>query len=268
MNLSFCCFFGSRYRIMVHNVIIKDEGFLDLNPVQFGYENCNKSHSFGPAIRTFWLIHFVVSGFGIFKIKDKEYKIKPGEMFVIPPYIETYYEADSVSPWSYIWIGFTTTGNITENLSDVIKCPKAEKIFNSMKNCESFSNGRSAYLGARLWDLFALLSEGGNNKYGYVEKALEFIHSNYMHDITVEKIAHYLNLDRTYFSVIFKKKTGLSPKQYLLNYRMNIAATLIIEKRIAISVVANSVGYSDLYTFSKMFKRHFGISPSNYAVRE
>lgn len=250
---------------MVHNVIIKDEGFLDLNPVQFGYESCNKSYSYGPAVRTHWLIHFVVSGFGIFKINDKEYKVKPGEMFVIPPYIETYYEADSDNPWSYIWVGFTTTGDITKNLSDVIKHPEAEKIFNSMKNCESFSNGRSAYLCARLWDLFVLLSEDVNIKYSYVEKALEFIHSNYMHDITVEKIAQHLSLDRTYFSVIFKKKTGLSPKQYLLSYRMNIAATLIIKEHIPISVIANSVGYNNLYTFSKMFKRHFGISPSNYA---
>lgn len=249
---------------MERSVIIKDENFLDLNPVQFGYENCKKSHFFGPAVRTYWLIHFVVSGFGVFKIKDKEYKLKPGEMFVIPPYIETYYEADNTNPWSYIWIGFTTKGDITNNLSDVIKCPEAEKIFNSMKNCEGFTNGRSAYLTARLWDLFALLSEDGNNKYGYIEKALEFIHSNYMRNITVGKIAQYLNLDRTYFSVIFKNKTGLSPKQYLLNYRMNIAATLILKKHISISVIANSVGYSDLYTFSKMFKRHFGISPSNY----
>lgn len=253
---------------MEHSIIIKDEGFSDLNPVQFGYENCNKSHSFGPAIRTHWLIHYVISGFGIFKIRDKEYNVKPGEMFVIPPYIETYYEADSVNPWSYIWIGFTTTREVTEKLLDVIKYPEAEKIFSSMKNCENFSNGRSAYLSARLWDLFALLSENGNNKYGHVDKALQFIHSNYMHDITVEKIAQHLNLDRTYFSVIFKNKTGLSPKQYLLNYRMSIAATLITQKDIAISVVANSVGYSDLYTFSKMFKRHFGISPSNYSTRE
>ena len=119
-----------------------------------------------------------------------------------------------------------------------------------------------------MWDLFALLSEGENNKYDHIEKAVEFIHSNYMHDITVEKIAQHLNLDRTYFSVIFKKRTGLSPKQYILSYRMNIAATLIIKKDITISVVATSFGYSYLYTFSKMFKRHFGISPSNYSTRE
>jgi AraC-like DNA-binding protein len=122
-----------------------------------------------------------------------------------------------------------------------------------------------------LWELFSLLSEEGTNKsdkYGYVEKALEFIHANYMQDISVEKISQLLNLDRTYFSVIFKKETGISHKQYLINYRMNIAATLLVKNNFSISVIANSVGYSDSFTFSKIFKRYFGTSPSSYAAQK
>lgn len=251
---------------MHNSVLINNKSLGDLNPVQFGYEDCSESHYFGPAIRTHWLIHFVVSGFGIFKIKDNEYNLSPGEMFVIPPYEETYYQADSNEPWSYIWIGFTTSTSLPKSLPNVILCPEAGNIFASMKKCENYSDGRSAYLSARLWDLFALLTEGRSEKQDYVEKALEYIHSNYIHDISIEQIAGDLNLDRTYFSVIFKKKTGLSPKQYLTDYRMNIAASLISKKNVSISTVANSVGYSDLYTFSKVFKRHFGVAPSKYGV--
>ena len=250
---------------MLHNAIIENKGYSDLNPVQFGYEKCKALHSYGPAIRTHWLIHYIFSGTGIYKINKKSYTVKPGEMFVIPPYVETYYEADSENPWNYIWIGFTTQRELPFELSDIIVCPEAEKIFIQMKKCDDYSDGRSAYLTARLWDLFGILSEERSKKTDYIQNALDFIHSEYMNNITVEKIAGILNLDRTYFSALFKKKTGLSPKQYLLNYRMNTAANLILKNHISVSVAANSVGYNDLFTFSRMFKRHFGLSPSEYA---
>jgi len=252
----------------MHNIIIKDNEYFDLNPVQFGFEDCEKSHFFGPVMRTHWLIHFVVSGCGIFKIRDKTYTVKAGEMFVIPPYEEAYYEADSKTPWNYIWIGFTSNNSITDYLSDVISCPEASGIFHQMKKCSEYNFGRNAYLTARLWDLFVLITDKKETKPNdYVQKSLDFIHAEYMYDITVEKIAKWLNIDRTYFSVIFKKQIGISPKQYLLQHRMNIAASLLSKNNTSISVVANSVGYSDLYVFSKMFKRHFGISPSKYAKR-
>lgn len=249
---------------MKHHIIVTDEHYKDLNPISFGYHNCPKSHYFGPAIRTYWLIHFVVSGCGIFKIKGKTYDVKAGEMFVIPPYEEVYYCADDKTPWNYIWIGFTTDNLDLTLLKDVILCPQAEKIFQQMKGCQAYSLGRSAFLLGKLWDLFALLSKKEKPQTDYVNMALEYIHSEYMHDITVEGIARHLNLDRTYFSVIFKKKIGMSPKQYILNYRMNVASSLIAKNNISVTIAANSVGYTDLYTFSKMFKNHFGMSPSQY----
>lgn len=251
----------------MHDIIVRDEGYSGLNPVQFGYENCEKSHHFGPAVRTYWLIHFVVSGCGIYRIKDKTYPVGAGEMFVIPPFEETYYEADEARPWSYIWIGFTSDSPLPKELDDTIKCPEAKNIFEYMKNCVDYSNGRSSFLCARLWDLFALLKGKESVKYDYVQRTLEYIHSEYMNDVTVEKMAQRVNLERTYFSVLFKEKMGVSPKQYLIDYRMNVAASLIIKKDISIAVAACSVGYSDLFTFSKMFKRHFGVSPTEYASR-
>ena len=253
---------------MDHTVIVSDEGYRDLNPMQFGYEECEKGHFYGPAIRTHWLIHFVVSGFGIFKIDDKEYKIRPGEMFIIPPYVETYYEADKNNPWNYIWIGFTSCTPLPAPLPHTIKLPEASEIFNAMKSCEDFSEGRSAYLCSRLWDLFALILGKEQSRNDYVKAALDCIHSEYMTGITIEEIAARLNIDRTYFYSLFKKKVGISPKQYLLNHRMNIAAKLIKNQNISVSTAGFSVGYTDIFTFSKMFKKHFGLSPTQYAKQQ
>ena len=249
---------------MMHNIIVTDEGYGGLNPMQFGYENCKKSHFYGPATRTHWLIHFVESGFGIFKINEKEYSVGPGEMFVIPPFLETYYEADSKNPWSYIWIGFTTEKKLPLELPDVIHCPKALDVFISMKNAADLENGRSSFLSSRLWDLFTILLENEKHKISYVDRALECIHSEYMYDLTINKIATRLGLDHSYFSSLFRKKMGISPKQYLFNYRMNVAVSLMLENGSNISVAAYSVGYTDVCNFSKMFKKHFGVSAREY----
>ena len=248
---------------MEHNVLIKNENYKDLNPVLFGYEDCEKSHKFGPAVREHWLIHFVESGFGIYRINGKEYRLGPGDMFIIPPKEVTYYEADSQKPWSYIWIGFTAGTDLSPILSDTIHKPEAYHIFSAMKQCESKSFNQNAFLLARLWDLFVLLLENKPQNTDYIEKALNCINSEYM-TLTIENLAKRLNLNRSYFSTLFKKRVGISPEKYLLNLRMSIAASLMTEQGKSVSVAANSVGYPNLFNFSKMFKRHYGLSPTAY----
>ena len=249
------------------SVIVNDLNYKGLNPVQFGFENCEKSHSFGPAVRSHWLIHYIVSGYGVFKIEDREYALGAGEMFIIPPFIETYYKADPKNPWEYIWIGFTSDSNLPSALPDTIRCSEALRIFTSMKKSEKLSGGKSAFLSGKLWELFSVLLENKTEKEDYVQSSLDLIHSEYEKPITVEEIAKRINLDRRYFSHLFKKKIGVSPKEYLISYRMNIASSLIKDKGVSISVAAYSVGYSDVFQFSKIFKSRYGVSPSEYKKR-
>ena len=112
----------------VHEIII-DCGYNGLNPMQFGYQHCEKSHSFGPAVRNHWLLHYVVSGCGIFNISGKTHHIKAGDMFCIPPFVETYYEADCQNPWYYIWIGFTTDATLPDILHSKMHLPEAKPLF-------------------------------------------------------------------------------------------------------------------------------------------
>ena len=249
---------------MLHISTVIEGNFSDINPVQFGYEKCKSAHFYGPAVRTHWLIHFVVSGSGIFKIGEKVYNVSKGEMFVIPPYVETYYAADNKKPWEYIWIGFTSKGELPVKLEDTIYCPEAELIFQKMKNCIECENGRTAFLCARIWDLFSVIMENRKIEIDYVQKALSCIHSEYMTGVTVQDISDRLNINRSYFSMIFKKKTGVSPVKYLVDYRMKIAASLMVKRGMNVTVAANSVGYTDIFNFSKMFKRYYGLSPKKY----
>lgn len=245
----------------MHTEIIIDKKYEGINPVQFGFESCEKSHGYGPATRMFWLFHFVVSGKGIFQINDKQYALSSGMMFVIPPFTETYYEADSEDPWEYIWVGFT--GAPPLQLKDYYHIPGALRIFQHMKASHNLHNGKTEFILAQLWELFSFLMEESRTKEDPVDTALNLIHSQYMTPLTVAQMAESVHLERTYFSKIFSAKTGISPQQYLIEHRMK-QAKAFLSLGYSVTTTAISVGYSDIYIFSKIFKQRFGESPSHY----
>ena len=245
--------------------LVIDQHYKDYSPMQFGSETCKPGHFFGPCVRTHWLLHYVVYGFGTFERDGQIWSVKPGDMFVIPPYVETYYEADQKKPWRYIWIGFTTEGDVPEQLkAPVVHCPGAGKIFEDMLQCGKLENGRTAFLCAKLWELFSTLMEGGEPDADYVQKALHCMNSEYVRGITVQQVAERLNINRSYLSELFSERMGISPQKYLINLRLEKAAELLTVYRESPSTAGISVGYPDLYHFSKIFKKHFGVSPRKY----
>lgn len=250
---------------MQTNVIVMTQGYGALNPMQFGWETCKPSHSYGPAVRDYWLLHYIVRGNGKFHREGKVHNLGSGDLFIIEPGMETFYEADAAAPWEYIWIGFLAEGEIPDCFFvPTLNCPGAGDIFLKMKQCSAREGGRSAYLSACLWELVALLQEQGRSLAGYVEQAIQCMRAEYHNGITVSEIASRLNLDRSYFSNYFKKETGRSPQQYLTDLRMGRAAELLQKDRVRPSIVAASTGYGDLFTFSKAFKKYFGKSPREF----
>ena len=99
----------------------------------------------------------------------------------------------------------------------------------------------------------------------YIKPALTLMEL-YYYDIglTVSELAARLHITREHFSRIFKAETGISPKQYLNEIRMKKAQMLLTQKSDNITWVAQSVGFSDLFSFSRAFSRYYGCSPMEY----
>jgi hypothetical protein len=70
----------------------------ELDMVQFGTESCAPGHSFGPAVRDHWLIHYVLEGCGRFSAEGREYTLGKGDGFLICPNRITWYGADWKPP--------------------------------------------------------------------------------------------------------------------------------------------------------------------------
>lgn len=250
---------------MKYDEIIVNKKYSDINPLLLGWENCTAGHAFGPYVRTYWLLHYVSKGTGTLHIRGERHRVMAGEIFVIPPYEETRYEADREDPWSYIWIGFTSGIQLPDAFSRaVIRCPGAEELFRKMTRCTQYGSRKNAFLCSCLWELISMLPEQTEVPDNYVEKARSMIESEYMNNLKVEKIADSLSINRSYLFSLFKKQMGLSPSQYLIQVRMERAAELMTVYEKTVKLSAQAVGYQDLYNFSKIFKRHFGVSPRQY----
>ncbi len=251
---------------MQKEILLTDLKLRDVNPVICGWEDCRPGHAFGPAVRFYWLLHYVVHGRGIFRSGEKSYPVRAGQFFVIRPFEVTQYQADEQEPWEYIWIGFTAGLPLPEKLqtASVFTSNRCGHIFSSLLEAEILKEGRELYLCGKIYQLLSQITQEESGDPDYVEQAKTYIESNYMKEISIQELARKLNLNRSYFSSLFRKKTGKSPQQYLTDHRMERACQLMTEYGYTPGQAALSTGYADIFCFSRMFRRHFGISPSEY----
>ena len=63
------------------NLLLTNRGLRDLNPIDGGYERCKPGKSFGPHVRTYTLIHYVLSGRGTFYARGESYPVEAGQAF-------------------------------------------------------------------------------------------------------------------------------------------------------------------------------------------
>ena len=97
-----------------------------------------------------------------------------------------------------------------------------------------------------------------------VKEVMLYIRYHYMHKLTLEEIAASVRLDKSYLCRLFKKETGKSIFQYLNEQRMCRAAEMIEKGNTYVREVAAAVGIDDQFYFTRLFKRQFGVSPSEY----
>lgn len=240
--------------------ILTNRELKDLNPLIVGEEECVSCHSFGPAVRNYTLIHYVLSGKGVFYARGGVHPVQQGQAFIILPGEVTTYTADAADPWHYRWIGFD--GELSQrflNLEPVIDLP--ELYFDRIMRLSMQVSVAEYLLAGELLSLYAYLfanAKGGNS---YVLRVENYIHSNYMRPIRVEQIASELNLNRRYLSRIFKEETGASIQEYLVRIRL-IEAEKLLRRGGSVKEVAHLTGYDDVSNFSKMFKKYTGKSPA------
>ena len=101
----------------------------------------------------------------------------------------------------------------------------------------------------------------------YVDKSIRFIEAKYPQDISVEDVAEYCGLNRSYLGKLFRDATGMTTQEYLIRHRMKIACSYLEVAAAPIATIARSVGYPNQLHFSRAFHKVFDIPPREWQKR-
>lgn len=106
------------------------------------------------------------------------------------------------------------------------------------------------------------------NKYNYsnirkVDNVINYMLNNYQNSITLQELGDYAEISSSYLGSIFKKVTGKTVIDYLIEIRINKSKSLL-KDGFTVSETSKLVGFNDIFYFSKVFKKLEGVSPSQY----
>ena len=268
--------------------IFPNERFVDLGLYQYGWEHCEPLHSYGPYARNHYLFHYVISGTGVLQSTDSKgitnsYQIKSGEGFIIYPKQINTYCADKDRPWEYTWVefdglrvkealelaGLTTDHPVYHsNARDL-----SQELKNEMIYIAQHSDQSPFHLIGHLYLFLDYLTrssasrsmlQSGKLQDFYIREAISFVEQNFQNDISVEDIAAFCNLNRSYFGKIFRNAVGKSPQEFLISYRMTKSTELLKLTDLTIKDISNAVGYPSQLHFSRAFKKIYGVAPREW----
>lgn len=106
-----------------------------------------------------------------------------------------------------------------------------------------------------------------DHEYPEIYEAKSYIENNYSENINLEVIAGIVHMNPYYFSSYFKKHVGINFKEFLNEVRLKHALELLISESLKNYEIANRVGFPDVRSFTKIFKKYYGETPNDYKKR-
>lgn len=229
-----------------------------------------------------YALAYLIEGEGTLEINGKRYRLKKGDLYLVPP-ATNYHETNSpTNPYQYYCVAFYgasckpllaragfTDDNLVLSVNDIFFEEKMREILNF---CQKNTYVSLAKANASFIQILCRLYERQEENFQKVKDshqravatAQAYIHENYQKDITAMQICKYLRLSRSYFCEIFKKVVGISIKDYILFYRINEAMRLLIHSDFPCTKIAEMVGFNDYANFYRCFKLRVGRTPQSY----
>lgn len=245
----------------------------------YNYRICTPSWEIKPRITPFINFTYVISGRGEFFINDIKHDVKGGDLICVQKGSKEYANTiadDLMNCYCVNAIVCDASGNeVTLPFKTVTHIGVREDIialFQEMTatwllhdSCYRLKS-RAIFMMilSRCYQIvFGNNSQNNNNSDNRrIKMVMQHILNHYAEPLSVKDMAKMVKLSPLYFGALFKQETGQTFRQYLTTIRINQAENLLLSGMYNVSEVSAECGFSDVFYFSKVFKEHRGISPS------
>ena len=199
-------------------------------------------------------------------------RICEGEAYIIFPWERQDYTYESRENSIYYWLHFSGT-SVDGILKGLSLCGGKYSLLESKGEAEEILRriikavsgeweGTDEYVAGQLYSLFALLSAPRRNKNPFT-KAIKRL-CDQKERVSVAELAESYGMSEGHFIRQFKSYTGQTPLEYRVTKRMETAKSLLAGTDLSVTDISSSLGFDDPLYFSRVFKRHTGVSPRDY----
>lgn len=251
-------------RDILDNLCISEIDFVNT------YIAAQKNYPMKNKCRYRWGMLYTIKGTEIYTFSSKTIYAEPDSVLIIPKG-EAYTIELNDEESQVITVDFELANEMKVE-PFIIRAGNNKSIPKLFKEMAALWQGRTPYQSAELKS-FAykiisqlILSEctyTNSKNYTKISSAVEYMHKHCLEpDFSITKLSEISGISDRYFEQLFFKEYKVSPRRYITMYKIDLAGELLRNEKKSITDVAMSLGYNDIYHFSKIFKKYTGMTPS------
>lgn len=228
-----------------------------------------------------YLVVYTISGKGHLTYKGKSYTLLPNQVFFIDCMDYQYYETDKQELWEILWVHFNGSSirgyyeQYALKNNPVVTLEKDTKIpfiIRSIMDTHIQKSIQTELICSKL--LVELLTElilsiqdiklSISDMPGFIQEMINLLDKNFNKKITLDDLSNHFLISKYHLAKEFKRYTGFSPNEYLINNRITYAKELLKYSELTINEIAQNVGVDNSSHFINLFKNRVDLTPFAY----
>ena len=224
-------------------------------------------------------ILYIAANSGRYIVGDYEYAVKEGDIVICNPGIahgEDPFQEHLIQTYCFV---FNNVDFVIDDSRPIISLgkfnsiaasifPNVYKLFHADKKnyetCLHLALGILFLTKKLFFEREKNLSPQKIKRTKLLQAITNYINKHYRENLTLKKISEEIYISENYISHLFKRETGITPMQYLMQRRLGEAQSLLTESNRQIAEIADSLGFNSDAYFSKMFKKYVKVTPKEY----